>query len=111
MQRIGCRHVKVNELQHTPDLYVSFEDITATRMPSPFAHGCQTDLPLRDGMRVTVKRSCFITETTRTASAADTVKMAARQVIPVRLLPVPRQARHDVLYEDGRLERGWITGG
>ena len=107
-QQMGCRHVKVNELQSSSDKYVSFENIMNVKLPSPFAHGCQTDEPLRDGMRVTLKRSCFIVEETLTASPADLMKITVRSISNFTSRG-GAQTRNGVMYENGSLETGWIT--
>jgi pyruvate-formate lyase-activating enzyme len=109
MSEIGCRHVKINELQNTPDSYVSYERIMGTRMASPFAYGCQDELDLREGMRVTLKRSCFLVEDTLTASVADLGKMTARRLLPMASRVSRTADSHGVMYEDGFLASGWLT--
>ena len=41
---LGCNWVKINELQDSPEYYVSFEDLTEEDLPSPYAHGCESVL-------------------------------------------------------------------
>jgi hypothetical protein len=101
---MGCQHVKLNELQGAGEDYVSYESIMGVRLPSPFAHGCQTDLPAHAGMRVTLKRSCFIVEPSLQASAVDTLKVMRKAVL--RQAP---SGTGGVLYENGCLESGWLT--
>lgn len=103
LESIGCQHVKINELQHEPELYVSFEDITGRRLKSPFSHGCQTDINLGFNMRITLKRSCFLVEESRMATLPDFIKLAGKLI---------RRKGNDsgrcmVLYEDGSLSKGW----
>ena len=103
LESIGCQHVKINELQHEPELYVSFEDITGRRLKSPFSHGCQTDINLGFNMRITLKRTCLLVEESRMATLPDFIKLAGKLI---------RRKGNDsgrcmVLYEDGSLSKGW----
>jgi len=107
---IGARQVKLNELQEVgPELYVSFERAYGCRLPSPYSGGCQTDIStlfadrLSRPLRVTLKRSCFLVSPVPEASLSDLVKVAARRIRPLR-------SQHLVLYEDGSLSDGWISG-
>lgn len=102
LSQMGCAHVKLNELQGVPDLFVSYESIMGVKLPSPFAHGCQEDLEPVGSMRVTLKRSCFLVEPSLQASAADLVKIAVRKLLPVR------PSTQSVLYEDGFVADGWL---
>jgi hypothetical protein len=104
LQKMGCRNVKINELQHSSDLYVSFDDITEVKTPSPFAHGCQTpiDLPYIF-MNVVLKRSCFLVESSRQASIKDLIKAVVKR----RWKYTNKFA---VLYEDGTITNGWMKG-
>ena len=105
LESIGCRHVKINELQHEPELYVSFEDITGKRLPSPFFHGCQTDINMGFNMRVTIKRSCFLVEESRMATIPDFLKLAGKVI----RRKISDSNYCQVLYEDGTLSDGWQT--
>ncbi len=105
LESIGCRHVKINELQHEPELYVSFEDITGKRLPSPFFHGCQTDINMGFNMRVTLKRSCFLVEESRMATIPDFLKLSGKVVRS----KISDHHYCQVLYEDGALSNGWQT--
>jgi len=101
LQEMGCKNVKINELQHSPDLYVSFDDIMETKTPSPYAHGCQTtiDIPYIF-MNVVLKRSCFLVEQSRQASFKDMVKAAVKRYWRYT-------NKFSVLYEDGMLSNNW----
>jgi hypothetical protein len=102
LKYMGCRRVKINELQHSSALYVSFEEIMGTKLPSPFASGCQTSTAILGiPMEITLKRSCFLVEQSRQASIKDMVKAALKR----RWKYTNRFA---VLYEDGMLSNGWM---
>lgn len=105
LQTAGCRHVKINELQGQPEKYVSYENITKTKMPSPYAFGCQKEIPLREGMKVTLKRSCFMVEDSLAATMPDLLKVS------IKTFRKEKQVgpRHGVMYENGMLSEGWIT--
>lgn len=101
---IGCQHVKINELQHSPETYVSYESIMGEKMKSPYAHGCQFDVPLFENMRVTLKRSCFLVEPSLEATVMDMAKIMKR-----RYIDKPHSNGNAVMYEDGRVMSGWVT--
>jgi molybdenum cofactor biosynthesis enzyme MoaA len=101
LQSIGCQHVKVNELQHAAQLYVSYEDIMGKHLPSPYAHGCQTVIEEGDKWKVTLKRSCFLVENSRKASIADLGKVL------INKFRKPLN-KFQVLYEDGSSASTWL---
>lgn len=104
LQSIGCKHVKINELQSS-DLYVSFEDMFDIKLKSPYSSGCQAEIDMSSygikNMKVTLKRSCFLVEKSRKASIMDLVKSVTK-------IFVKRENKFAVMYENGKLERGWI---
>ena len=101
MQAIGVLHVKINELQNS-DEYVSYEKMMGRNLPSPFYHGCQTDITFPGiFMRLTLKRSCFLVEETAKASLMDLFKVIFRKYFI-------RKNNFKVLYEDGKLENTWL---
>lgn len=112
LQALGVKHVKVNELQHAPEHYVSFEDMLGYRLArplrSPYAHGCQTDETelfsrlFHTSLRITLKRSCFVVEKSRKASLADLAKAAYK-----RWLHTPKGVFR-VMYENGQVESAWL---
>lgn len=104
MYNIGVRNIKINELQHCPDKYVSFEDIYGIKMNQPYSHGCQTNIviPKYKDMKVTVKRSCFIVEKSREASKSDLFKLLVKNISLKK-----NKYSQDVLYEDGTISKGW----
>lgn len=105
MHQAGCQHVKINELQGQSDKYVSYESITNNPMPSPFAHGCQTKIIFKEGMRITLKRSCFIVEESLSATFPDLIKIITKPILRFTQ-PGPR---HGVMYENGTLSEGWLV--
>lgn len=107
MESIGVKHVKINELQECPELYVSFEEICKVRMPSPYAHGCQKDIKIKGiTLRITLKRTCFVVEPSRRRSFSDNIKMRIKKA-----LHIEPNKRNSVLYENGRLSNGWRRKG
>lgn len=110
MHNIGVKNVKLNELQNVSvDAYVAFEDVYNLKLKSPFAYGCQTDITdkirFNSGMRVTLKRSCFCNKDRSIAKATipDLVKCIAK-----RLNKNLNCTNFMVMYEDGRIEAGWL---
>ena len=104
LKTIGCQHVKINELQHSPDSYISFEQIMGTSMKSPYSHGCQFDIPLVDGMRITLKRSCFLVEQSLDATFVDLLKITKKRFINKTV-----SNGNVVMYENGEIMSGWVT--
>ena len=104
--RMGFNSIKLSEIQHGKDYYVSFEKTFELKLGSPYSHGCQTYLPMEHiipGFKtpVLLKRSCFMCEETLKASVTDGIKA-------VCYLFIKPQNKYGVVYEDGSLERGWI---
>lgn len=102
MENINVKHVKINELQHTPKLFVSFTDIYGIKFPSPYSHGCQFDTTLPNhNLRITLKRACFCVESSQTATLSDLAKAIIKKTIR------PCESHQIVLYESGELSYGW----
>jgi molybdenum cofactor biosynthesis enzyme MoaA len=104
--RMGFSSIKVSEIQHGTNVYVSFADVFGIELKSAYAHGCQSYLDMErilPGFRtkVLLKRSCFLCEPSLSASLADGVKAV------VKLFNPPTN-KYGVIYEDGSLQRGWI---
>jgi molybdenum cofactor biosynthesis enzyme MoaA len=102
MEELNIKHVKINELQHCSDLYVSFEEIYGLKLKSPYSNGCQTEIKLKNyNLKITLKRACFLVETSRTATLKDLIKVIIKKL--------KRKSKNGqlVLYEDGRLSNGW----
>ena len=102
----GCKWLKINELQDSTDLYVSFRKLfPELKHKSPYSHGCQYDINIFDcgDMRVTLKESCFVTEQSQSASFADLIKVI------IKKFKKTKPTYNNVLYEDGTLAQGWMT--
>lgn len=98
--------IKLSEIQHGKDAYVSFADTFRIKMPSAYANGCQTYLNMDTLMPgfstpVLLKRSCFLCEESLKASLADGAKMVAN-------LFRKAKNKYGVVYGDGTLTKGWV---
>lgn len=101
----GSKIIKINEMQHQPDLYVSFEEIMEMPLPSPYSYGCQTPVVIQgvnthNNVKILLKRSCFCVEPSRKATMSDVFKSV------LRLFRKPKN-RFRVLYEDGTITNQW----
>lgn len=97
--------IKLSEIQHGKEYFVSFEDVFSVDYGSPYYSGCQKYIDTSSiipGMEtpVLLKRSCFLCEETLSASIMDGVKMC------YRYFNNPRNM-YGVVYEDGKLFNGW----
>lgn len=107
LKTIGCKYIKINELQNAPDVYVSFEDILNVKLPSPYSQGCQRVVDSKlicdnlDGVTILLKRSCFRVENTRKASFTDLIKTITK-------LFYRKKNIFRVIYENGQLNNNWI---
>lgn len=103
---LGFNSIKLSEIQHGKDVYVSFADVFDIKMKSAYSHGCQQYLNISDilpgvSTPVLLKRSCFLCEDSLNASLADGLKMMIKIV-------APNKNKYGVVYEDGTLTKGWI---
>lgn len=103
---IGFNSIKLSEIQHGKDYFVSFEDIYGIKLKSPYSHGCQTYIDMDKiipGFKtpLLLKRSCFLCEETLKASVTDGTKVICS------LFRKPTN-KYGVIYEDGSLEKGWV---
>jgi hypothetical protein len=103
--KLNPASIKISEIQHGVDNYVSFEKLFNLKLCSPYSSGCQTylDTPeILPGLKtkLLLKRSCFLCEDSLKASCADLIKGIAQ----VFVKPTNKYA---VIYEDGTLEKGW----
>lgn len=101
---MGFNSIKLSEIQHGKDFFVSFEKVFGIHLKSPYAHGCQTYLNMKEiipgfSTPVLLKRSCFMCEETLKASFADGVKVFQG------LFQKPTN-KYGVVYEDGTLMKG-----
>lgn len=104
--KMGFNSIKLSEIQHGKDVFVSFEKTFNISLGSPFSHGCQTYLDMNKiitGFKtpVLLKRSCFMCEETLKASLTDGIKVVNH------MISTPKN-KYGVVYEDGRLSKGWI---
>lgn len=105
--KMGFNSIKLSEIQHGKEYFVSFEDTFNIKLNSPFSHGCQTYLDMDKiipGFKtpVLLKRSCFMCEKTLKASLTDGLKVLYKCITP------RPNNRYGVVYENGLLKKGWI---
>lgn len=98
--------IKLSEIQHGAEYFVSFEKTFGINLKSPYSHGCQTYLNMKEIIPnfktpVLLKRSCFMCEETLKASFSDGLKIMAN------LFRKPIN-KYGVIYENGSLMKGWI---
>jgi len=103
---LGFNSIKLSEIQHGKDFYVSFADTFGIKMDSSYSYGCQTYLDMSKilpgfSTPVLLKRSCFLCEETLKASISDGIKIFSK-------LFKTNTNRYGVIYENGILEKGWI---
>jgi hypothetical protein len=103
---MGFNSIKLSEIQHGADVYVSFANVFGLKMKSAYSHGCQSYLDMGSilpGFKtpVLLKRSCFLCESSLSASPADGIKAA------VKLFTKPKN-KYGVIYGNGSLQKGWI---
>lgn len=104
--RMNFNSIKMSEIQHGKEHFVSFEKIFGIKLGSPYAVGCQTYLDMDriiKGLKtpVLLKRSCFMCEETLRASIDDGIKV-------FRTLFRKPANKYGVVYENGELKKGWI---
>ena len=104
--QMGFTDIKLSEIQHGKEYFVSFENIFGITLKSPFSHGCQTVVDMTPWVpdwngRLLLKRSCFLCEETLKASLSDLVKSACRVL-------VKPNNKYAVIYENGLLNKGWL---
>jgi len=103
---MGFNSIKLSEIQHGKDVYVSFADVFGIEMQSAYANGCQSYLgmdKILPGFKtpVLLKRSCFLCEDSLKASFIDGIKVISKLFRPSR-------NNYGVIYEDGTLTKGWV---
>lgn len=103
---MGFNSIKLSEIQHGAEYFVSFEKTFGINLKSPYSHGCQTYLNMKEIIPnfktpVLLKRSCFMCEETLKASFSDGLKIMAN------LFRKPTN-KYGVIYENGSLMKGWI---
>lgn len=103
---MGFNSIKLSEIQHGKDVYVSFADVFGIKMKSPYSNGCQSYLNMEDilpGFKtpLLLKRSCFLCEDSLKASFSDGIKAVAKMAMKCN-------NRYGVIYENGELKKGWV---
>jgi len=100
--KMGFASIKLSEIQHGKECFVSFEETFDMKMKSPYAHGCQKYIDL-DGITtpILLKRSCFACEETLKASFADGVKVVQKMFVSAK-------NKYGIVYGDGTLTKGWV---
>lgn len=104
---MGYREIKLSEIQHGKEYYVSFEKIMGIKLKSAFTHGCQTWVDMKPFIpgfkgKLLLKRSCFMCEETLRAKPIDAIKTI------YKWLHRKDKVYYGVVYEDGTLEHGWL---
>lgn len=104
--KMGFNSIKLSEIQHGKEYFVSFEKTFDIKIGSPFYSGCQTYLDTTEIMPtmktpLLLKRSCFMCEETLRASAKDGLKVAHK------LFFKPNNNKYGVIYENGLLTKQW----
>lgn len=104
--KMGFNSIKLSEIQHGAEYFVSFEDIFGIKLKSPYSHGCQMYIEMDKiipGFKtpLLLKRSCFLCEETLKASVSDGIKVLCT-------LFQRSKNKYGVIYEDGTLEKGWV---
>lgn len=130
---LGCNWVKINELQDSPEYYVSFEDLTEEDLPSPYAHGCESVLYYQglthslDSNLSPVKPAQYHRENLPdwlkgiklpdlitlkrscflTEPSREATLSDLTKLILRKVLPLPKK-KFRVMYEDGSVYKGWL---
>jgi len=99
LAEIGCKNLKINELQNSPENYISYEKLMGEKLNSPFSGGCQTKInhPI---INIILKRSCFLTEKSLNASWKDLFKTIFN-------LFRRQTNKFAVMYENGSITNNW----
>jgi len=103
---MGFSSIKLSEIQHGKDVYVSFAAVFGLKMKPAYSYGCQTYLDMdkilpRFSTPMLLKRSCFLCEDSLKASLWDGVKVIAK-------LFKPNKNKYGVVYGNGVLTKGWV---
>jgi len=105
--KMGFNSIKLSEIQHGQDHFVSFEKTFNIKLGSPYFSGCQkylnTDKIIENiKTPVLLKRSCFACEDTLKASFMDGVKVV------YKMLNKKTDAKYGVIYGTGQFNKGWL---
>lgn len=105
--KLGFNEIKISEIQHGIEYFVSFEETFGIKLGSPYFSGCQKYLEMNKIIPnfktpVLLKRSCFLCEETLKASFMDGVKVGWKYLVP------QKQNKYAVVYENGFVTSKWI---
>lgn len=103
---MGFNEIKLSEIQHGKDYFVSFEKVFNIKLKSPYSGGCQSYVDtskILPGLKtpLLLKRSCYLCEETLKASFVDGIKT-------IHHLFIKPQNKYGVIYENGFLSKGWV---
>lgn len=103
---LGFGSIKLSEIQHGTEHYISFADIFGIRLKSAYTNGCQRYLDTGEilpGIKtpILLKRSCFLCESSLKASISDGLKMLCKFFIKPKNI-------YGIVYSNGSIHRGWI---
>lgn len=104
---MGFMEIKLSEIQHGKEFYVSFEKVMGIKLKSAFTFGCQTWVDMKPFIpgykgKLLLKRSCFMCEDTLEAHPVDIIKVA------YKWLHRKDPYHYGVVYENGTLEKNWV---
>lgn len=106
--KMGFNSIKLSEIQHGKEYFVSFEKTFGIKLGSPFYNGCQKYLETSKIKELKymktpllLKRSCFMCEETLSASFMDGIKVA------YKLFNETTPNKYGVIYENGLLTKQW----
>ena len=106
--KMGFDSIKLSEIQHGKDFFVSFEKTFGIKLGAPFYSGCQNYLETMKIQELKnmktpllLKRSCFMCEETLSASFMDGIKVA------YKLFNKTTPNKYGVIYENGCLTNQW----
>ena len=101
---MGFGSILLRELQHSPEYFVSFEKVMGMKLPSAYAHGCQTTIEIPGenfSTPIILKRSCSLVEDSVKASWDDVLKSF------IKIFKAPPNNNFGVVWENGSMTEGW----
>lgn len=109
--RMVFNSMKLSEIQHATNSFISFENIFGVKMGSPYSSGCQAWIDTEQTLGVKIdtpillKRSCFICEESLKASVLDGLKVLIKLALNK---PMMDNTNYGIVYEDGSIAKGWL---
>ncbi len=105
---LGFNSIKISEIQHGSNYFVSFEKTFNINLNSPYYSGCQKYLDVKNIKElkniktpILLKRSCFMCEETLKASFMDGIKVL------YKYFNRSVDNKYGVVYENGILSNKW----